>query len=129
IKAGYRTPPGWVNQVAHPLIVATMLPLTLLCVRVRRRAGPRAPQDALLLLALLLLVRCVLDPWDISYYSLPFLIAFLVWEALTHGRPPVFALLASVLAWFTLEETATKGLSADVQSLIFLVVALAGLAA
>jgi hypothetical protein len=128
IKVGYRTPPGWINQVAHPLIIATMVPLTLLCAAVRRR-GRAAKGDALLLLALLLLVRCVLDPWDISYYSLPFLIALLVWEALTHDRPPVLALAASFLAWFTLEETAAKGLSADMQSVIFLVVAVAGLAA
>jgi hypothetical protein len=123
LKIGYRTPPGWINEVAHPLIVALMLPLTLLCVRMRRRRMARAPQDALLLLALLLLLRCMLDPWNISYYSLPFLLALLVWEVLTHDRPPVLALAASFLAWFTLQETAARGLSADMQSALYLAVA------
>lgn len=127
IKIGYRTPPGWINQIAHPLIVLLMVPLTLLCERARRR-GKAVRNEALLLLALVLLVRCVLDPWNIAYYSLPFLIALVVWEALTRNRPPILALTASFVAWFTLEETAAKGFSADVQSAIFLVVAVIGLA-
>jgi hypothetical protein len=127
IKLGYRTPPGWINQIAHPLIVLLAVPLTLLCARVRRRGRP-APNDALLLLALLLLLRCALDPWDISYYSLPFLFALLAWEALSYERPPVLALVASVTAWLVYVQTAT-GLSADVQALIFNVVAVGAVAA
>jgi hypothetical protein len=127
IKIGYRTPPGWINQVAHPLIVAMMVPLTLLCVRVRRLGGRRAPNDALLLLTLLLLLRCVLDPWDTSYYALPFLIALLVWEVMSHDRPPVLALAASLAAWLVYVQTSAAGMSADLQALIFIVVAAAAL--
>jgi len=121
IKVGYRTPPGWIETVGHPLIVAVSLPLTLLCLG-RGRGGSRlAPNAALLLLVLLLLLRCVLDPWDTSYYSLPFLIALLTWESLTFARPPVLALGASFAAWFVFQATAQRfALSADMQSLIFL---------
>lgn len=127
---GYRAAPGWIAGTAHELIVALMVPLTLLCAWVRRRAPARAPGDALLLLALLLLLRCVLDPWDLYYYALPFVLTLLVWETLTHARPPVLTLIALLAAWFTFEKTSAPslGLSADAQALIFLVVAGIGIA-
>jgi alpha-1,6-mannosyltransferase len=122
VKVGYRTPPGWVESIGHPLIVMIALPLSLLCVRMRSRGTPHAANEALLLLALLLLLRCVLDPWDVSYYSLPFLIALLAWEVLTHNRVPVLALGGSFGAWLVLQGTASASLhmSADMQSLLFL---------
>ena len=53
VKAGYRTPPGWVESLGHPLIVAIMPPLTLLYAGMRgigaRRPGQRrapAPDPA-----------------------------------------------------------------------------------
>jgi hypothetical protein len=123
IKVGYRSPPGWIEGIAHPLIVAVTVPLTLLCAWLRRRGLRRPPHEALLLLVLLLLLRCVLDPWDISYYSLPLLFALLVWETLTFARPPVLALAASFAAWFVFQWT-TRHLSADMQALTFLAVAI-----
>ena len=62
------------------------------------RAAPRfGGEQLLLLLALLLLLRCVLDPWNVVYYELPFLLALLCWEALCRPeRPPVLALAASL---------------------------------
>lgn len=121
IHVGYRTPPGWIGQVTHPLIVAISVPLTLLCMRLRRRAPRRAPNDAMLLLVLLLLLRCVLDAWDYTYYALPFLIALVTWEVLTYRRPPVLALAASFATWFVFQAAASPNLniSADMQSLIF----------
>jgi hypothetical protein len=57
VKVGYRTAPGWVGIISHPLILAVSLPLAALAwIR-----GRRGQSDALLLLALLLLLRCVLD--------------------------------------------------------------------
>ena len=69
------------------------MPLSLLWARVRGGA-PRVDGEQLLaLLALLLLLRCVLDPWNTIYYELPFLLALLAWEALQHAeRPPVVTL-------------------------------------
>ncbi|HWF49679.1 MAG TPA: glycosyltransferase family 87 protein [Solirubrobacteraceae bacterium] len=121
IKVGYRSPPGWIATIAHPLIVALTLPLTLLCAWGRRRGLRRPPHEALLLLVLLLLLRCALDPWDISYYSLPFLVALLVWETLAFARPPVLALAASFAAWFLFQWT-PHHMSADMQALSFLAV-------
>jgi hypothetical protein len=93
VKPGYRTPPSWLGGLAHPLIVLIAIPLTLLCLRRRR------PHDALLLLALLLLLRCVLDPWDAVYYPLPFVLALLAWETAARREPPVGSLAASALVW------------------------------
>jgi hypothetical protein len=129
IKVGYRIAPIWLETFTHPLIVALSVPLTLLCVWLRKNPRPRPAHEPLLLLSLLLLIRCVLDPWDISYYSLPFLIALLSWEALSLPRPPVLALTATALAWFVFQATTTElRLSADAQSVSFLAAALPALA-
>ena len=126
VKVGYRTPPGWIETFSHPLIAALGLPLTLLCVWRRRRAGSRPAADALLLLLLLLLLRFVLDPWDNAYYPLPFLIALVVWESVTFDRAPVRALAGSFATWFVFQGTTAPvfGLSADAQSLVFLAFAI-----
>ncbi len=105
IKPGYRTAPGWTATVSHPLIVGLALPLTLgVWVRWRGALGQakasvnRLP-DTLLLLALLLLLRCVLDTWDIVYYPLPFVLALGAWETLGPRRVPVLALSSAVAMW------------------------------
>ncbi|MEA2266381.1 MAG: hypothetical protein QOE27_1964 [Solirubrobacteraceae bacterium] len=100
-RPGFRNPPSWLNGLAHPLIVALGLPLTLLALR-RRRPG-RRETDALLLLALLFLLRCALDPWDAVYYPLPFVLALLGWEATARSSPPVFSLAASAAVWAVFE--------------------------
>ncbi len=97
LKRVHRTPPAWLAGLAHPLIVVLALPLTLLALR--RRRPDRLLADSLLLLALLFLLRCALDPWDNVYYPLPFVLALLGWEATTRREPPVFSLLASAAAW------------------------------
>ena len=83
------------------------------------RLGER---DALLLLALLLLLRCMLDTWDTGYYMLPFLLALFSWEICGESRrPPVLALVAAVLPWIALHKLSADGLSPDAQAAIFLV--------
>jgi hypothetical protein len=54
----------------------------------RRRAGTHPAGDALLLLALVLLTRCLLDVWTMTYYFAPFALALLAWEAGVRGRAP-----------------------------------------
>jgi hypothetical protein len=100
-RPGFRTPPPWLNGLAHPLIVALGLPLTLLALR--RRRPERGAADALLLLSLLLLLRCALDPWDTVYYPLPFVLALLGWEATARRGPPVFSLAATAAVWTVFE--------------------------
>ena len=102
--AGYRVPPEWLSPLTHPLIVGLVVPLSLLWARVRGAAPRIDGEQVLALLALLLLLRCVLDPWNTIYYELPFLLALLAWEALQRPeRPPVAALAATVLVWLTFQ--------------------------
>lgn len=125
IVGWYRSAPGWVAALGHPLIVAIMPPLTVLYARLRRNRARRSSNDALLLLALLLALRCILDQWDISYYSLPFLLALLTWEGMSFERPPVLSLTASFAAWFIFRETSSPlDLSADAQALVFAIVSI-----
>ena len=82
----YRIAPSWIAGIGHSLVLAVMPVLTGLFALLRRRRTSGARHDALLLLALLLALRCMLDPWDISYYWLPFLLALLSWEVLGAER-------------------------------------------
>jgi hypothetical protein len=116
VKVGYRTAPGWVGSISHPLIIAVSLPLTALA----WSRGRRGQSDALLLLALLLLLRCLLDTWDTVYYPIPFLLALLAWESLgEHRRPAVLALSSTVLMWVSFIWL-PHHVSADTQAAFFL---------
>ncbi len=98
IPRGFRWPPSWLQGRAHMLIVWIGLALSWLAYR----RGLRG-QDALALLALVLLARCMLDPWDLIYYLLPFVIALLAWETTVRRRAPIGALSASLAAWAIFE--------------------------
>lgn len=98
-KPGYRVPPEWLTGFTHPLVVLTPVAIGLaLLPRLRHRPW----QDGLLLLALTMLLRCLLDPWNVSYYALPFLLALVAWEVHAERRPPVLSLAATLLCWLTL---------------------------
>jgi hypothetical protein len=125
VKGGYRLPPGWIGHVSHPLIAFLVLPATLLWRR-RRGLAP-ASDDVLLLLALLFLARCVLDAANNSYYHLPFLVVLATWEALTRERPPLLALGATALVWWTVVQL-PHTISPDAQCLIYLTWAVPALA-
>jgi hypothetical protein len=111
VKEGYRQAPAWLSAFSHPLIVGVAVPLSVLAAR--RRADP------LLLLALLFLLRCLLDPWNTAYYALPAIIALLAWEATRFDGPPVFALAVTLATWATWEWVVPAA-SPDVESLVYL---------
>ena len=138
VKPGYRTAPSWIGAVSHPLIVLSAFALCIPLLpglrrarntpgvplerisdrpRPRRRAIPE--RDALLLLALVLLVRCVLDTWDNVYYPLPFVLALLTWETLAFRRPAIVSLSSTVLIWVGCEWLPSFA-SADAQAAFFL---------
>jgi hypothetical protein len=122
-KPGYRTGPAWSAAVAHPLILAVGFTLTAtLWLRVRRLAAGHAdPRTALLALALLMLLRCVLDTWDTEYYLLPFVFALLAWEVRGPvARPPLLALASTALAWLSFKWLPERGVSPDLQAALFL---------
>jgi hypothetical protein len=66
----------WLGHLTHPLVGVYA--------HRRRRA---APVEALQLLALVFLVRCVFDPLTYSYHHAPFLIALTVYEGLRRRVP------------------------------------------
>jgi hypothetical protein len=94
--------PPWLGTITHPLIVLLGIPIGYLFWRRRHKLGPG---DALALFALLMLLRCVLDPWNIDYYHAPFLLALLAWEALARDGWPRVTLLASVALALTFPAT------------------------
>jgi hypothetical protein len=116
---GYRAGPAWTNLVSHPLILAVAAVLAV-ALWSRSRGRALGARQALLALALLLLLRCLLDTWDEAYYPLPFVLALLAWETTSDTpRPPLLALASSALVWFSfrwLELRATP----DVQAAVFL---------
>jgi hypothetical protein len=87
-----RPVPPAVGAIAKPLIVIAALLLAIPLLWRRRRL---TTFDPLLFLAFVLLLRCVLDPFDNPYYHLPFLFAFLAWETLSVRGVPLVSLLAS----------------------------------
>jgi hypothetical protein len=100
LKPGYRSAPRWINRISHPLIIVLSAPLTLLWARRRRRRGDRDHvDDELLLLAFILQVRCLLDPWNHIYYVLGALFALVIWETRSERRPPFLGLTISAAAW------------------------------
>ena len=86
------TVPGWISRVAEPLVLGLALALSAAYWRVRRE---RVAVDALALLALILLVRCMLDPLAISYHNAPFAIALASWEGLRRRGVPYVTLAAN----------------------------------
>ena len=91
-----RTAPAWLGPIPHPLIVAMAVPFTWLA---WRRGG-----DPVLLLALLFLLRCVLDPWNNVYYALPLVVVLATWEGRRERRAPYAALSVLVATFITIER-------------------------
>ena len=98
-NGGVVAPDGLV-RVVRPLIVGLGAVLSVAWALRRRRSGAPA-HDALLLLALLLLVRCAIDPWNNAYYALPAVLALGSWEALARRGLPVLAISVTALTWLS----------------------------
>jgi hypothetical protein len=119
-KPGYRVGPGWTATVSHPLVVLAGIGLSAALWLRQRGRGHLGSRQALLALALIMLVRCVLDTWDTEYYLLPFVIALLAWETgAVVARPPVLALSSSLLAWLSFQWL-PEHVAPDSQAVFFL---------
>ena len=115
-----RRPPEWLMPLTRPLLLA--VPSLLAAVWWWRRGKDARvdPGAALLLLALVLHLRCLLDPWNIGYYALPALLALAAWEGLFRtDRPPILTLAFLALNWLTFDMLFTQA-SADVLSIAYL---------
>lgn len=86
--------PELLGELTHPLVLVIALALSLLY---WRRCVSRRPERVLMLLALIFLLRCVLDPFTYSYHHAPFLLALLAAEGLRRRVPLLSALSAAVL--------------------------------
>jgi hypothetical protein len=118
-QPGYRVGPAWASVGSHPLVLASALALAAALWK-RSRQAALGEQRALLALVLVLLLRCLLDTWDESYYLLPFLFALLAWElSQDTRRPPVLALAGSALVWISFQWLPEHA-SADAQAALFL---------
>jgi hypothetical protein len=84
------------GHLTHPLVVLLAI-AAIVAYAIRRRAAD--PEEALQLLALVFLLRCVLDPLTYSYHHAPFLVALLVYEGLRRRVPVMSAFaIAALLA-------------------------------
>jgi hypothetical protein len=92
-----KLPKRW-TTLARPAVV--LLAVVLSFVFWLRRRG-LVPEDTLGLLALLLLLRCLLDPMNNDYYHVPFLVCLVAWEGLRLRGVPVLSLLATAGLWAT----------------------------
>ena len=93
VTPGYYLP-ALITDHAREIAVALMVPLSIPLARRR----DRTTGDCLALLALLLLLRCLLDPSNHVYYELPFVLALVAWEART-ASAPLLSMLATGLLW------------------------------
>lgn len=116
----YRVPPSWLSSISHPAVV--LAPLALMAARPRLLRG-RPWQDGLLLLAVVLLLRCMLDTWDNHYYLLPAVLVLGLWEINAFGRGPRLAWAVTAVA-FLFESVLRKTVPGDAQAVIFLLWAL-----
>jgi len=94
-----RVLPATLAAASHPLILAAGFALALAWWRTRRDAEP---EDVLALLALIFLVRCLLDPMTNSYYHLPVLMSLAAWEGLRRERAPFLTVATTLLIALTM---------------------------
>jgi glycosyl transferase family 87 len=103
---------GFVARFSHPLIVLVAL-LIPLAVALRRRRFGLSAAEAMALLTLLSLLRCVLDPVDNLYYHEPLLLALVGWDAVASRGLPLRAIGGvAVLELLSRWEPPTLGLGA-----------------
>jgi hypothetical protein len=130
IQGGGRIGPSWLGGLGHTLAIALMVPLTLAAARFATPRPAARREGAMLLLALLLLLRCALDPWDVVYYPVPFLVTLIAWEAITFTRPPFIALAACLVTWFVFQGATVPFVHGqDAISVLFITVTLPAIGA
>jgi hypothetical protein len=108
VGGGYRGAPSyvlplWLGRISHPLVV--LVGIGLAAAYWRTREG-RDPMDAVQLVSLIFLVRCLLDPLTYSYHHTPFLLALVAYEGLRRRGLPIVALFACAGMYTTAKHIA-----------------------
>lgn len=93
----HRVPAG-LGALTHPLILATAVLLPL-AVCLRRGRFVLSGEEAIALLTLLAVLRCILDPVNNIYYAVPLMPALAAWDALGRDRLPLRSLSAVTVAF------------------------------
>lgn len=98
VERPYVMPGDLTRSAGQTAIFALTLALSLAYLRRRREIGLEA---GLALLAGLMLARCVLDPLNMYYYGVSFLVALVAWETHVRRGIPVVSIAASIALWAT----------------------------
>jgi hypothetical protein len=88
--------PAWLGHVSHLLVIAVAGGLSLGWWRARRG---RDVLEVVQLVALIFLLRCMLDPLTYSYHHVPFLFALIAYEGLCRRGMPWVAGFSSLGIW------------------------------
>ena len=88
--------PDLLGRVSHMIVLAVSLGLTV-AYWVKRR--DREPVDVLQLVALIFLLRCMLDPLTYSYHHLPFFVALASYEGLRRRGLPWISMFVSAVVY------------------------------
>ena len=101
----WHMPAGLTRSAGQNAILAITILLSLAHLRRRRELTLEA---GLSLLAGLMLARGVLDPLNMYYYGVPFVVALTAWEVHARRGIPVVSILASAALWGTLSPAPAK---------------------
>jgi Glycosyltransferase family 87 len=88
--------PSWITGYSHPLTIAIALALAVLY---WWRGAGRHPYDVIQLLAMLFLLRCLLDPLAISYHLAPFVLAMATFEGLRRRGIPGVTITSTAMIY------------------------------
>jgi hypothetical protein len=104
--------------LSHPVILFIGLGLPVL---MWWRAGGRpAPRELLVASALVLLLRCVIDPGSAAYYHLPLLLTLVVLDAWDGRSLPVLSLTGTALTFVVLDR-APQYLAPGATNLVYII--------
>ena len=92
--------PNWMTEVSQPLTMIVTFGLALAFFLRRKVHGT---VDALAVFALVMLLRCVLDPMTISYHHAPFYAALAAFEVVRTRRMPFLTLMTAGVMLVTSE--------------------------
>jgi hypothetical protein len=112
-------PHSWLVRDAHVVIVLAALPCAALWWLRRRGQEPTGGTlDPLLLLALVLLLRAALDPWNTLFYHVPFLFALLAYE-IRSGRIPLMTIGYTVALLIVAPAYGIPHMSPDLRAALY----------